>query len=424
MSSPTPTKQQVHDNFARAKESFAALGVDAEAAIRTLAGIPISLHCWQGDDITGFEVHEGGTDSGGLQATGNFPGKARNADELRQDMLRALSLIPGRHRVNLHAMYAETAGRQVDRNELAPEHFAAWMDWAAQHDLNLDFNGTFFAHPKAQSGLTLSSSDETIRSFWVEHGIASRKIGAAIAQRQGSACITNLWIPDGTKDLPADRWTPRQQLVRSLDEIFATPMPGCKDALESKLFGLGSESYVVGSHEFYMAYAMTRGKMLCLDMGHFHPTEQVADKVSAILTFSDELLLHVSRGIRWDSDHVVIFNDDLCALAQEVVRAGALGRVHFALDFFDASINRIGAWVVGARALQKALLAALLEPSDLLQQMERKGDGIGRLGLMEEGKTLPLSAIWDYFCRTRDVPVGFAWVDEVRAYEKTVLSKR
>lgn len=421
---PNLTAKQIEAQYARAKETFALFGVDTDAALETLDRISISLHCWQGDDVGGFEVHEGALDGGGIQATGNYPGKARTADELRQDLMKALSLIPGSHRVNLHAMYAETGGKKVERDKLQPEHFARWMDWAKKQGLKLDFNGTFFAHEKAESGLTLSSSDEDIRRFWVRHGIVSREIAAAMGQAQGEDCIANLWIPDGMKDLPADRWTPRRQLLKSLDEIFAQEMPGCKDAVECKLFGIGSESYVVGSHEFYMGYAMTRNTMLCLDMGHFHPTETIADKISAILMFSDELLLHVSRGVRWDSDHVVLFGDDLRALCQEIVRGNVLHRIHYALDFFDASINRIGAWVIGARAFQKALLAALLEPTAMLQEMERKGDGVGRLGLMEDSKTMPLSAVWDYFCLTQDVPTGASWLNDVRAYERDVLSKR
>ncbi len=400
-------------------------GVDCDKALRRLKSVAVSLHCWQGDDVAGFE-NAGTLSDGGIAVTGNYPGRARTAAELRQDLDKALSLIPGRHRVNLHAIYAETDGRRVDRNDLEPEHFARWMAWAKTRKLGLDFNGTFFAHPKAAAGATLSSADEGIRRFWVEHGIACRRIGATMGQRLGTACVTNVWIPDGAKDLPADRRGPRERLQQSLDEMFAEEIDATihRDALEGKLFGIGSESYVVGSHEFYLGYAVANNTLLCLDAGHYHPTETIADKLSAVLCHLDEVLLHVSRGVRWDSDHVVILNDDLRALAEELVRGRYLDRVHIGLDYFDASINRVAAWVIGTRALLKALLIAMLEPSERLRDLERKGDLTSRLALMEECKSMPFSAVWDYYCTQQDVPVGEGWLAEVKAYEKAVLSKR
>ncbi len=403
---------------------YAELGVDTEKAMARLGKIAISLHCWQGDDVGGFES-AGGLSGGGIMATGAYPGKARTADELRADVEKALSLIPGRHRLNLHAMYAETKGK-VDRNELEPKHFASWVQWAKANKLGMDFNGTYFSHPKAADGFTLSSADKGIRKFWVEHGIACRKIGAYMGKELGTPCVTNTWIPDGYKDIPVDRQSPRQRLKKSLDEMLAQPMDRkhLLDAIEGKLFGLGSESYVVGSHEFYLGYAVANKTLLCLDMGHFHPTEAVSDKISAVMTFVDEILLHVSRGVRWDSDHVVILSDELQALAQELVRGDYLGRTHIGLDFFDASINRIAAWVIGTRCMVKALLLALLEPTAKLQQMETEGDFTSRLAMLEELKTLPFGAVWDYYCVKSNVPAGDAWLGEVKTYEKNVLSKR
>ena len=415
----------VRQAYRLAHERYAEMGVDADAALRRLARIAISLHCWQGDDVGGFESALGLT-GGGIQATGNYPGKARTADELRRDLEAAYALIPGRHRLNLHAIYAETGGRRVERNELAPRHFARWLDWAKGRLAGVDFNPTFFSHPKAADGFTLSSRDRGVRAFWVEHGIACRKIGAAFGRALGSPCVTNVWIPDGYKDLPADRKTPRELLRDSLDRIFAeriSPRHNL-DAVESKLFGIGSESYVVGSHEFYLGYAAARGKLLTLDTGHFHPTESVADKLSAVLLWVPEVLLHVSRGVRWDSDHVVLLGDELRAIAQELVRGGWLGRVHIGLDYFDASINRLAAWVIGTRAMLQALLIALLEPSKELARLEAGGDLTGRLALMEQAKAMPASAVWDYYCFTQGVPVGLDWLAEVRQYEKTVLAER
>jgi len=407
-----------------ARQRYAELGVDTEKATERLSKTAISLHCWQGDDVGGFETGEG-LSGGGLVATGAYPGKARTADELREDIEKALSLIPGKHRLNLHAMYAETAGK-VDRNELTAEHFTTWIDWAKANYLGMDFNGTFFSHPKAESGFTLSSADRPIRSFWVEHGIACRKIGAAMGKELGTPCVTNLWIPDGYKDIPADRKGPRQRLRKSLDEIFAEKMDRnfLLDAVESKLFGIGSECYVVGSHEFYLGYAVSNKILLCLDTGHFHPTEVVSDKISSVMEFLDRILLHVSRGVRWDSDHVVILSDELRAICEEIIRGDYLERIHIGLDFFDASINRVAAWVIGTRCMLKALLIALLEPTDKLREMETGGDFTSRLAMLEELKTMPFGAVWDYYCIKMEVPPAQNWLDEVKAYEKDVLSKR
>ena len=420
-----PSPKQVQDAYALAKERYAALGVEADQALETLAHIPISLHCWQGDDVGGFEA-PGGELGGGLAATGNYPGKARTADELRHDLDKAYSLIPGRHRLNLHAIYAETGGRKVERNELRPEHFAAWVDWAKDKGHGMDFNPTCFSHPKAASGFTLSSYDAGIRKFWVEHCIACRKVGEHFGRALGVPCVTNIWIPDGFKDIPVDRRTPRALLKSSLDEILAEKIdPRYNlDAVESKLFGLGSESYVVGSHEFYLGYAVANRVLLCLDSGHFHPTEVISDKLSSSLLFLDEVLLHVSRGVRWDSDHVVVLSDELEAIAQEIVRGGFLQRVHIGLDYFDASINRIAAWVIGSRNTMRALLLALLEPADQLRALEVAGDYTGRLALLEELKGLPFGAVWDYFCLQQGVPVGVSYMDEIRDYEKRELARR
>jgi len=419
--SPEPIERA----FAAAKDRYADLGVDVEQAMNRLAGVAISLHCWQGDDVGGFEG-TGEALSGGIAVTGNYPGKARTPDELRADLDQAFALIPGTHRLNLHASYAETGGRRVERDAVQPEHFRGWIDWAKSRKIGMDFNPTFFSHPKAADGFTLAHRDPGIRKFWVDHGIASRRIGAAIGAALGSPCITNIWIPDGSKDTPVDRKGPRERLAESLDEIFAEaidPRLG-KDAVESKLFGLGSESYVVGSHEFYLGYAVANDTLLCLDAGHFHPTETISDKVSAVLNWLEEVLLHVSRGVRWDSDHVVTLTDELQAIAQELVRGDYLGRVHVGLDFFDASINRIAAWVIGTRAMLKALLMALLEPTALLREREDAGDLTARLALLEEFKSLPAGAVWDYYCLKQSVPVGPDWLGEVRNYERDHLSRR
>jgi L-rhamnose isomerase len=357
-------------------------------------------------------------------ATGNYPGRARNGDELRQDLAKVISLLPGVQRVNLHAFYAETNGKRVDRDALLPEHFARWVDWAKQQKIGLDFNPTFFAHPRAADGFTLSHRDDSIRQFWVRHGVACRKIAAHFARELNSPCVINHWIPDGLKDHPADRWTPRQRLVESLDAMLEESLPGCVDAVEGKLFGIGSEDYVVGSTEFYSHYALTRNIMLCLDMGHFHPTETIHDKISSLLQFHKRLLLHVSRPIRWDSDHVVIFNDDLRAVFHELVRGNALDRAVVALDFFDASINRIAAYVIGTRATRKAILYALLEPSDGLRQLEATGRAAQKLARIEELKTMPFGAVWDMLCLKANVPSAAAWVNDIEQYESHVLRLR
>lgn len=408
-----------------AKDQFAEIGVDTEQALERLATIPISLHCWQGDDVGGFE-NSGEDLGGGLAVTGAYPGKARTADELRGDLDQALSLIPGKHRLNLHACYAETGGKKVDRDALEPQHFQRWIEWAKENRLGMDFNPTYFAHSLAGDGFTLSHPDKKVRQFWIDHGIACRKIGAAIGKALGKTCITNVWIPDGFKDLPIDRKAPRERLAASLDAVFAESIDRNHnlDAVESKLFGIGSESYVVGSHEFYLGYAIKNNKVLCLDAGHFHPTEVISEKLSAVLCHLDEVLLHVSRGVRWDSDHVVILTDELFAVAQEVVRGDYLNRVHIGLDFFDASINRIAAWVIGTRAMIKALLAALLEPIDRLRDIELSGDFTSRLAMLEEQKTKPLGAVWDYYCQRSEVPVGPQWLAEVKQYEADMLAKR
>lgn len=402
-----------------ARQTYAELGVDIEPAIESALAVPISIHCWQADDVRGFEVHGGAVDSGGIMATGNYPGAARNADEVRQDIDKVLSIVPGEHRLNLHAIYAETGGQAISRDRLAPEHFQNWMDWSRERDVPIDFNPTYFAHPNAADGFTLSHEDRAIRDFWIRHGQASREIAAAMAANQSAPCITNHWIPDGAKDSPIDRWGPRERLVSSLNEILGDPKEGVIDAVESKLFGLGSEDYVVGSFEFYSQYALQKGVVLCLDMGHFHPTETIPDKLSALFQFQKRLLLHVSRPIRWDSDHVVIFNDDLRAVFTELQRGDKLRDTFIALDYFDASINRIAAYVIGIRATRKAILSSLLEPTDLLRQKE----GGPKLALLEEIKTLPFGAVWDQLCHQSDVP-GRDWIGEVESYESAILSQR
>ena len=420
----TDTKA-IENAYTLAKARYAELGVDTEKAMDKLAKIAISLHCWQGDDVGGFES-DGGLTGGGIMATGAYPGKARTADELRSDLDKVFSLLPGSHRLNLHAIYAETGGQKVERDKLAPEHFSGWIDWAKQNKIGMDFNPTCFSHPKADSGFTLSSYDEGIRKFWVDHCIAARQIAAVMGKELGSPSVNNIWIPDGYKDTPIDRKAPREILKRSLDEVFAEKLDiACVlDAVESKLFGIGSESYVTGSHEFYLGYAVANKKLLCLDTGHFHPTEVVSDKTSSVLTFMDEILLHVSRGVRWDSDHVVILSDELRAIAEQLVRGDYLGRVHIGLDFFDASINRIAAWVIGTRCMIKALLIALLEPTDKLRKMELAGDFTSRLAMLEELKTLPFGAVWDYYCTKSSVPAASAWIEKIKEYETEVLSLR
>jgi L-rhamnose isomerase len=414
----------IERSYQLAHERYAALGVDTEKSLKALARIPISLHCWQGDDVGGFES-AATTLGGGLVATGNYPGNARTPGELRADLEKTLSLIPGKHRLNLHAIYGEFGGKKVDRDEIAPEHFKNWIAWAKRNGLGMDFNPTCFSHPKAADGFTLSHRDKSVRKFWIDHCIRSREIGAAIGKALGKTCVTNVWIPDGYKDTPADRQAPRARLVESLDAIFKKPIsPKLNlDAVEPKLFGIGSESYVVGSHEFYLGYAVNRKKLLTLDAGHYHPTEGIADKISSVMQYLPEILLHVSRGVRWDSDHVVILNDDLLAIAREIVCNGYTERVHIGLDYFDASINRVAAWTIGTRNMLRALLIALLEPPTI-KTAEAVGDHTARLALQEEAKTLPFGAVWDFYCETKGIPAGNTWLGEVKRYEKNVLSQR
>ena len=416
---------RINEDYQRAKEVYAAFGVNTDEVLLEMENIPISIHCWQGDDVTGLEG-AAGLSGGGIMATGNFPGKARNGDELRQDIEKTLSLVPGKHRLNLHASYAETGGKRVERDEITPDLFKKWVDWAKEKGIGLDFNPTYYSHPMADSGFTLSSKDKEIRSFWIRHTHRCREIAAWMGKELGTPCINNIWIPDGFKDIPADRIGYRRILKESLDEVLALKYDRSQmqDAIESKLFGIGSESYVVGSHEFYLSYAMKNDVMLCLDAGHFHPTEGISDKISSVLTFADELLLHVSRGVRWDSDHVVILNDDTLAIAREIKRCCAFGRIHIALDFFDASINRISAWVIGTRATLKAVMTALLEPTGLLLDEENRGNYGNRLALMEEFKSLPVGAVWNKYCCDRNVPAGAEWLDTVREYEENVILKR
>jgi len=417
--------KNIEQAYQLAKERYAQLGVDTDKALAKLAKMSISMHCWQGDDVGGFE-NAGGALGDGLAVTGNYPGKARTADQLRKDFEKAISVIPGRHRFNVHACYAEMSGKKVDRDALTAEQFKNWISWAKSLKIGMDFNQTYFSHPMVKGGLTLTHPDAAVRKFWIEHGIRCREIGAEFGKALKSTCVTNLWIPDGMKDTPADRRAPRERLEQSLDAIFKKKIDKKLnlDSVESKLFGIGAESYTPGSHEFYMGYAVSRGTLLTLDAGHFHPTEGIADKISSALCYLPEITLHVSRGIRWDSDHVVTLTDDLQAIAQEIVWGGYADRVHIGLDYFDASINRIAAWVIGSRNMVKALLLALVAPIDKLKKFELEGDYTSRLALMEDAKLLPAGAVWDYYCEKMGVPVGEAWLGEVKTYEKDVLSKR
>jgi L-rhamnose isomerase len=417
--------KNVERAYRLAHERYAQMGVDTEHALAVLARISLSIHCWQGDDVGGFE--KAGQELGaGLAVTGNYPGKARTPDELRSDFERALSLIPGKHRFNLHASYAEPAGNRVGRDALTAASFRNWIDWAKSLRIGLDFNQTYFAHPKVLNGFTLTSPDSAVRKFWVEHGIRCREIGAEIGRAFGSPCLTNLWIPDGMKDTPADRRSPRERLIESLDAIFKKKLDRKYkvDSVEPKLFGIGAESYTPGSHEFYLGYALSRQLMLTIDAGHYHPTEGIADKISAVLCYLPQIALHVSRGIRWDSDHVVTLTDELTAIAQEIVWCDYVGRVRIGLDYFDASINRIAAWVIGARNMSKALLLAMLAPIDKLKLAEAEGDYTTRLALMEDAKVLPFGPVWDQYCQMMDVPPGAGWLPEVKTYEETVLKQR
>ena len=423
-----PAAKDVDRAYAAARKAYAAMGVDADAAMARALEVPISLHCWQTDDVQGLETHAESVDGGGILATGGYPGRARNGDEMRADLGRVLALLPGAHRVNLHALYAEPEDGPVDRDALRPEHFSRWIAWAKQEGIGLDFNTTFFAHPKAADGFTLSHPDASVRRFWIRHAVACRRIAEHMGRTLKSPCLLNHWLPDGAKDSPADRWGPRVRLRKALDEVLSEKHKistrWCRDAVEGKLFGLGSEDYVVGSYEFYGAYALSRGIVLCLDMGHFHPTETIHDKISALLAFHRELMFHVSRPVRWDSDHIVLFNDDVRAVFQEVVRGGALDRVRVGLDFFDASVNRIAAYVIGARAARKAMLFALLEPVEALQRLERDGRGAEKLGLMEELKTMPFGAVWDRLCREAGRPARTAWLADVEAWEREAIPAR
>ena len=422
-----PTPRQISAAYRNAREAYAAYGVDTEAAIRKATSIPISLHCWQADDVRGLEAPMEGIDSGGIMATGAYPGRARNGDEMRADLDLVLSLLPGRQRLNLHAFYAETGGKRVDRDGIGPEHFTRWLSWAKSRRVGLDFNPTYFAHPKAASGFTLSHPDKSVRRFWIAHARASRRVAQHFARELGKPCVINHWVPDGAKDAPADRWGPRERLRDSYDAIFGDKTVSkrlCIDALEGKLFGLGSEDYVVGSQEFYTSYALERGLVPCLDLGHYHPTESVADKISALMLFHPRILLHTSRPVRWDSDHVVVLDDAVRSLFLEISRGDAWDRVFVALDFFDASINRIAAYVVGARATRQAILLGLLDPTARLRAAEEAGRGHERLALMEQAKALPWGSVWDELCARDEVPAGADWLREVARHERSVLSRR
>ncbi len=418
-------KQQIQHAFDLACKAYADLDVDVELVLKKMDTFSLSVHCWQGDDVGGFENLSTSLEGSGLQATGNYPGKARTPAELRQDLLKAFTLIPGRHRANIHAMYGEFKG-EVDRDQIAVEHFQGWIDWAKKNDLKIDFNPTLFAHPKARSGYTLGDKNKDVRDFWIRHVQCSREIGEAIGKQLGDPCINNIWIPDGEKDNPVDRTGHRQLLADSLDQIFAVKRNKhhLKDFIEGKLFGIGSEAYVAGSHEFYLGYAVKNQVGFTMDMGHYHPTESVADKISAVIPFVPELLLHVSRGVHWDSDHVVITNDELLAVAEEIVRSGCMDRIHLSLDYFDASLNRIGAWVTGARATLKAMLFAMLQPWEELNELEESGRYFKRLALLEVLKVMPAGAVWHQYCERKGVLAGIEWVEQVEAYERDVLLKR
>lgn len=414
----------IEQAFELARMRFAEIGVDVDAAMARLDKLPVSMHCWQGDDVRGFENPQGAL-TGGIQATGNYPGRARNATELRADLEQALSLIPGPKRLNLHAIYLES-DTPVGRNEIEPRHFANWVEWAKTNGLGLDFNPSCFSHPLSENGFTLACANDGIRQFWIDHCKASRKVSAWFGEQLGTPSVMNIWIPDGMKDLPVDRFAPRQRLLNSLDEIISEKFSPAHhiDAVESKLFGIGAESYTAGSNEFYFGYAASRQTALCLDAGHFHPTETISDKISTAMLYVPRLLLHVTRPVRWDSDHVVLLDDETQAIAHEIVRQQLFDKVHIGLDFFDASINRIAAWVIGTRNAKKALLRALLEPVEQLKTLEQEGDYTARLALLEEHKSLPWQAVWEAYCLRHDVPADASWLEDVRHYEKQTLSKR
>lgn len=419
-------KQRIQQAYQLAKEEYAELDVNTDAVLEKMKEVVISLHCWQTDDVGGFETPDSSLSGGGIQATGNYPGKAHTIQQVRDDLEKVLSLLPGKQRLNLHAIYGDFQGERIDRDQIEPKHFQSWIDWCKKQEIGMDFNTSCFSHPRAADGYTLSSKDEENRKFWVEHVKRCRKISAEIGKQLGSTCVHNIWIPDGSKDVPVDRNGYRVNLKKSLDEATKIKYPGewMKDAVESKLFGIGVESMTVGSHDFYLGYAIKNNTLICLDNGHFHPTEQVGDKISACLQWVDEVLLHVTRPIRWDSDHVVTLNEDVQLIASEIVRNDFLSRVKIGLDFFDASINRIGAYVIGTRAAQKAFLIAMLEPTEKLIKYEEAGQNFERLALLEELKTKPFGAVWDYYCMTEDVPVGESYIIEIQQYEKEVLVKR
>lgn len=416
--------KSIQANYEIAKELYAAHGINVDQVLEQLEKVKISMHCWQGDDVKGF-LNRGQDLTGGISVTGNYPGAAQTPAELRADLEKAFSLIPGKHKVNLHAIYADTEER-VELDQLEPKHFQNWVEWSKEQGLGLDFNPTCFSHEKSKDGFTLSHPDPEIRKFWIDHCKASRKIGAYFGEQLGQTCVTNVWIPDGFKDAPADRLAPRQRLKESLDEVFAEPLNPAHnlDAVESKLFGIGSEAYVVGSHEFYMGYGIQNNKLICLDAGHFHPTEMISNKLSSLSLFTDGILLHVSRPMRWDSDHVVTMDDELIDIARELVRGSLLEKTYIGLDFFDASINRVAAWVIGTRNTIKALLRAMLDPVEVLKKAELEGDYTTRLALTEEFKSYPFGAVWDYYCASKGVPVREEWLAEVKTYERDVLLKR
>lgn len=413
------------NRFESAKQRYEALGIHVETAMKLAAETAISIHCWQGDDVAGFDRKDEAL-SGGIQTTGNYPGKARNFEELTADFSKACSMIPGKKRINLHASYAVFApGQWADRDAVAPVHFDPWVAYAKEKGIGIDFNPTLFSHPMVKDGFTLSSPDEHVRQFWVRHCMQSRRIASYIAQQLGDHVVNNIWIPDGLKDVPADRLGPRMRLKQSLDEIFAEALPGVVDCVESKVFGIGLEAYTVGSNEFYMSYAASHpGVYNLMDAGHYHPTEFISDKIPALLPFFDKIPLHVTRPVRWDSDHVVLFDDEIKEIAKEIVRNDALGKVLIGLDFFDASINRVAAWVVGTRNMQKALLFALLHPNQRLKDLQDAAQFTEKMVLMEECKTLPFSDIWEAYCQEQNVPATETWFEEIKKYESEVLLKR
>lgn len=418
------SNEQLQQQYEWAKAAYAKYGVNTDDVLKKLADIKISMHCWQGDDVAGF-MNPDQELTGGISVTGNYPGAAHTPEQLRADLEKAFSLIPGKHKVNLHAMYIDT-DEKIDLDEIEPKHYEKWVAWAKEQGLGLDFNPTFFSHPNSEDGFTLSHPDKKIRDFWIEHGKRARKVAAYFGEELGQTSVNNFWVPDGFKDNPIDRLAPRKRLMESLDEIFAEDLDKkyTLDAVESKLFGLGAEAYTVGSHEFYMGYGITRNKLVCLDAGHFHPTEVISNKLSSLSLFSDGILLHVSRPVRWDSDHVVIMDDELQEIGRELVRNDLLGKTNIGLDFFDATINRVAAWVLGTRNTIKALLKAMLEPTEYLKKIELEGDYTTRLALTEELKDFPFATVWDYYCEAQNVPVREAWLEEVKKYEENTLLKR